>query len=97
MTKAHNALSEVVLLEDEPVRDHRTDELNVISFSRVVAGAAKGTNGPFTIGIYGDWGFGKTSVLKQARSMLDEDGDSPIVTVLFNACSMSMMIVPLYR
>jgi len=43
--------------------------------------------GSFTIGIYGQWGSGKTSMLKQIKKALD-DGQSteppPILTVWFN-------------
>ena len=72
------------LLEDEPVPDFKTDELGLLPTAKVIAGAAAGTRGPFTIGVFGDWGHGKTSVLRQAMSLLDEAGGER-VTVWFNA------------
>lgn len=76
-------LEPLILLEDEPVPDHETDELSLMPFSKVVAGTAIGTNGPFTIGVFADWGQGKTSVLKQAKSLIESSYPN-VVTVWFN-------------
>ena len=35
--------------------------------------AAVGTAGPFTIGVFADWGQGKTSALRLARAIIDDD------------------------
>ncbi|MBN2055774.1 SUMF1/EgtB/PvdO family nonheme iron enzyme, partial [bacterium] len=42
--------------------------------------------GSFTIGVFGAWGRGKTSMLRQIRRALDEEehGDCPVVTAWFN-------------
>ncbi len=44
------------------------------------------SRGSFTIGVYGQWGSGKTSMLKQIKKALDDikPGEQPIVTVWFN-------------
>jgi len=44
------------------------------------------SSGSFTIGIYGQWGSGKTSMLKQIKKALDESSseDPAVVTVWFN-------------
>lgn len=60
------------LLDDEPIRTHTDDGLGLLEYADVVAGAALGSGGPFTIGVFGKWGQGKTSVLRAARSRLDE-------------------------
>src|SRR6266404_2408228 len=74
------------LLEDEPVPGHWVDELKLDSFARVIAGAAVGTHGPFNIGVFADWGQGKTSVLRQAQSLIESDPKYvDVVTVWFNA------------
>ncbi|MBI4718984.1 MAG: hypothetical protein HY763_14350 [Planctomycetes bacterium] len=78
-------LESLCFLEDEPVPGHKVDELDLITFARVIAGGALGTGGPFTMGVFGDWGEGKTSILRQARSLLDEDPARPVVTAFFNA------------
>jgi Leucine-rich repeat (LRR) protein len=82
--KAVPELVPLFLLEDEPVPSFEVDELGLLPFAKVVAGAAAGTKGPFTIGVYGDWGHGKTSVLRQARTLLDKVRPD-LVTVWFNA------------
>ena len=38
-----------------------------------------GRNLPITIGLYGDWGSGKTSVLKLLEKQLEEDNDSIVI------------------
>ncbi len=74
------------LLEDEPVPGHWVDELKLGSFAHVIAGAAVGTPGPFNIGVFADWGQGKTSVLRQAKSLIESDPKyADVVTVWFNA------------
>ena len=45
------------------------------------------SSGSFTIGVHGQWGQGKTSLLRQIKKGLDkepENGKSPILTVWFN-------------
>ncbi len=79
-------LTPMVLLEDEPVPGHWIDELALEPFARIVAGAAVGTGGPFTIGVFADWGLGKTSLLRQAKSLIEGDEQhADVVTVWFNA------------
>ncbi len=43
--------------------------------------------GSFTIGIYGEWGQGKTSMLRQIKKSLDnpeDDTNTPVLTSWFN-------------
>ena len=45
------------------------------------------SHGSFTIGIYGQWGSGKTSILKQIKAAFDyskSEDDKPVLTVWFN-------------
>ena len=74
----------VSLLVDEPVGSIDEDILNLRPFADVIAGAALGTKGPFTIGVYADWGEGKTSVLRIAKELVERNNPD-IVTVWFNA------------
>ena len=84
--KPQSDLTPMVLLEDEPVPGHWIDELALEPFARIVAGAAVGTGGPFTIGVFADWGLGKTSLLRQAKSLIEGDEQhADVVTVWFNA------------
>ncbi len=77
-------LPELVLLSDEPTPDHDADGLGMRRYAEVIAGAALHTEGPFTIGVYGGWGVGKTSVLRQARSLI-EKANPESLCVWFNA------------
>lgn len=36
-------------------------------------------NLPITVGLYGDWGLGKSSILKILEKQLEEDGDAVVV------------------
>ncbi|HLP82996.1 MAG TPA: P-loop NTPase fold protein [Phycisphaerales bacterium] len=86
-------LQPLFLLDDEPIRSHRDDKLEHDRYARLIAETALGTTGPFTIGVYGGWGQGKTSLLKHAKDLLDQrkDGTSAerlhpqVATVFFNA------------
>jgi len=76
------------LLADLPVGDIDGDSLGLEPFARTIAGAALGTAGPFTVGVYGSWGHGKTSLLGLAKNLLDSEDTNttaPVATVWFNA------------
>jgi hypothetical protein len=76
----------ISLIADQAIgeSDARTDDgLGFDAYSRVLAAAATDTRGPFTIGVFGDWGTGKTSLMRLIESRLASD--PRIVTVWFNA------------
>ena len=60
-----------------------TDGLGFEAYSRILAAAASDTRGPFTIGVFGEWGTGKTSLMRLIERQLQDDPN--IVTVWFNA------------
>jgi Leucine-rich repeat (LRR) protein len=79
-------LKPLPLFEDEPVRGLAEDRLTLLPFADIVAGAAIGTRGPFTIGVFAEWGQGKTSVLRLAKERVDNsERKDNTVTVFFNA------------
>jgi hypothetical protein len=90
---AHEELQPLYLLSDEPIDSHEEDFLSRSEEARAIAGAVLGTTGPFTIGIYGQWGSGKTSLLHHVKSLLEARDPSNskhlaypyLVTVFFNA------------
>ena len=60
------------LLSDEPIGGDEPDDLGRDADARLLAELALGTPGPFTVGVYGPWGSGKTSLLKRVAHLLDE-------------------------
>jgi uncharacterized repeat protein (TIGR01451 family) len=92
-------LQPLILLDDEPVPNHRIDELGLLPFAQMVASVAIGTRGPMNIGVLAQWGEGKSSVLKQAQSLIDAEAeDRGIVTAFFNAWQFEneeQLLVPL--
>ena len=78
-------LEPLVLLDDEPARDIGADYLGLEPIARVIAGAAVGTQGPFTVGVFGSWGQGKTSLLRLSQDLIITNSGDETVTVWFNA------------
>lgn len=74
------------VIVDQPIgeaADGRHDGLGFEEYARVLADAAMHTDGPFTIGVFGDWGTGKTSLMRLMRKELNSRPN--VVTVWFNA------------
>lgn len=76
----------IELLTDQPIRESDSPDLDGLGFNtyaRVLARSALGTEGPFTIGIFGEWGTGKTSLMRMIKRELDSHPE--VATVWFNA------------
>ncbi|RQW09296.1 hypothetical protein EH222_04140, partial [candidate division KSB1 bacterium] len=76
------------LLSDEPVLESgRADRLEFEHTAKVLARAALHADSPITIGIYGGWGSGKTSLMRLMWQCVEEEGlgARPAVAVWFNA------------
>jgi hypothetical protein len=74
------------LIPDQPIGDAnctRRDGLGFGSYASVLASAALDTRGPFTIGVFGEWGTGKSSLMRLVEGELA--GRENVVTVWFNA------------
>ena len=79
-------MKDITLLSDQSIgegRSYEDDGLGFETYGKVLAAAARGTTGPFTIGVFGEWGVGKTSLLRIIESELREDAGN--LTVWFNA------------
>lgn len=76
-------LQPIRLIEDEP--KDQSDGLGLAPYADIVSRTAIGTRGPFTIGVFADWGHGKSTVLKLARNMVKDSEYKNVVTVWFNA------------
>ncbi|MEV5502741.1 P-loop NTPase fold protein [Nonomuraea fuscirosea] len=63
------AASEGFTHSDEPVRD---DELNRAAYVRQLAALAREATPPMVVGVFGEWGTGKTSMLLQLRRQLEQ-------------------------
>ena len=64
----------LALINDEPVVELGDDRLSLDPFANTVAAVVLGTAGPFTVGIFGDWGHGKTSLLRLVQARVKEQG-----------------------
>jgi len=75
----------VQLLSDEPCDVSRPiPQLGMEATAKVLSGIALGTPGPFTIGLYGDWGSGKTTVLNRAAVLCSEHGKEHVAVIRLN-------------
>ncbi|MCH9033818.1 MAG: hypothetical protein IID42_04865 [Planctomycetes bacterium] len=75
----------LALIGDEPVSTLADDRLSLRNFAETVAAVSLGTEGPFTIGVFGRWGHGKTSLLRLAQSIVDDQRKDNVTTAWFNA------------
>ncbi|MDP8208924.1 MAG: SUMF1/EgtB/PvdO family nonheme iron enzyme [Candidatus Electryonea clarkiae] len=84
------------LLSDTPVGEAgRKDHLQFEPTATVLARGAVETSNPLTIGIFGEWGTGKTSLMRLIKEKIDKD---KAIAVWFNAWQYEKekhLIVPL--
>ncbi|MCP4685176.1 MAG: hypothetical protein GY867_06960 [bacterium] len=87
------------LLSDQPIVEgppSESDGLGFREYAQVLGEAGIQTPGPFTVGIFGEWGTGKTSLLRIVEEYLRPAPN--VITVWFNAWryeSEDQPIVPL--
>src|SRR5215469_9078188 len=67
------------LIADNPETE---DRLGFSPMAQILVNVIKATPPPFTIGVFGAWGSGKTTLMNLVRKGLEEDGTK---TVWFNA------------
>ena len=74
------------ILSDQPAS---ADQLNFAPYAKTLADiiADPGTATPLTIGVFGSWGHGKTSLMRMVERLVTEDPDPdfPVQPVWFNA------------
>lgn len=81
-----NRVGGLRLLTDQAIGekdDSRGDGLGFAHYADVLSRAAIGTPGPLTIGVFGEWGTGKTSLMRMVERRFEGDGD--VITIWFNA------------
>jgi KAP family P-loop domain/Sulfatase-modifying factor enzyme 1 len=77
-------------VEIQPIVDDpcRSDQLGrgeaVDALVHLIRAIDQKASSSFTIGIFGDWGTGKTSMLRQIQAKLEEDREGPPLIVWFN-------------
>jgi hypothetical protein len=78
-------------LPDEPISNLSDDLLQSRQFIDLIRMATQSTETPFVYGVLGDWGTGKTSIMRMLERSFNDDfsilklGDSPFVPIWFNA------------
>lgn len=75
-------------LPDNPINDIQADELGHQEFIEILRESIKYTEAPFVYGVLGDWGVGKTSILRVLESQLNSDfqeGRTAYIPIWFNA------------
>ena len=64
--------SRIVGVVDEPISTGKSDALKIGLHSHALVNFIKNTTTPMTIGIQGEWGSGKTSLLNSTKGELSE-------------------------
>jgi formylglycine-generating enzyme required for sulfatase activity len=73
------------LLSDTPILEaERLDQLDFSNTAQVLAEAAVATADPLTIGVFGEWGSGKTSMMRLIKQFAENDKKTA-TAVWFNA------------
>lgn len=72
------------LFNDAPLSKAEHDALNFKDYADVIYESILGTDTPCTIGIFGEWGMGKTSMMNMTRDNIKEDSKN-YISVWFNA------------
>ncbi|MFH1740826.1 MAG: P-loop NTPase fold protein [bacterium] len=84
------------LLTDVPIEATVSDHLSFKGTAEILAGAAVETENTITIGVYGEWGSGKTSLMRLIQEKVDDKPEA--VAVWFNSWQYEKeehLIVPL--
>ena len=82
----------IALHSDQPLVETKAEKNPGASFktyAQLIASCVRGTEGPFIFGVYGEWGAGKTSLMRLIAQDLDEpkvrEEEDEQVVVWFNA------------
>ena len=64
--------------------ESREDGFDFTTYADAISNVILGTQGPFTIGVFGEWGSGKTSLLHMIQNKI-KNRDDNILPIWFNA------------
>jgi len=86
MSKNINDL-ELNLITDSSISEVEQDSLDFKVYSEVITEAILETPTPFTVGIFGEWGQGKTSLMQfiQKEVLIQKKEEEKVISVFFNA------------
>lgn len=86
-------------LQDEPIDNAARFGFDVYSKALSVTIKSKGLETPFTISIHGDWGSGKTSLMKTVAKELQniEKNEVRVRTIWFDAWEFEKVPIPLWK
>lgn len=65
--------------------DEREERFGHWAYARTLGKILKQNDKPLTVGLFGEWGTGKTTVINMLLGELDQDKESRICAVVFNA------------
>jgi hypothetical protein len=74
-------MSDIKILTDKEIRDSKDDLIDFKWFSLTLKRIILSASTPITIGVYGEWGSGKTSIMQLTKKLLEKETK----TVWFNA------------
>lgn len=78
-----NSEEQTWYLRDEPLEHlDKEDKLRHKGYVRILLDSIKGMTPPFTLGVFGGWGVGKTSIIKDLRNSAEQEtglAETPIV------------------
>ena len=72
-------------IPDEEINLYKDDLLGTRTYVKTLAYIVKTCDTPFTIGLLGGWGTGKSSIVKTLRDKFDEDPNSKIKVFIYDA------------
>ncbi|MGC1928857.1 MAG: P-loop NTPase fold protein [Candidatus Nitrosopolaris sp.] len=73
--------NEICIITDEPITDAADFDKSSQTLCNIIANSVP----RFTVGIYGGWGTGKTTIMQMIQKHLDEEHKNDILTIWFDA------------
>ena len=86
-------MSKKIGIIDEPVQPGKSDHLDIKIHSEALIEFIEKTNTPITIGVQGEWGSGKTSLLNSIKHHFDEQNQK-FLQIWINAWETSLLSTP---